>query len=177
MTNDKPEPPACHHNKRMKSIKTLSRRDLLVGAVAAVPMGAFAMQNQRPPAFEKELVGQFVGVAHGKTEETKALLKEHPGLLNAVHDWGGGDFESAIGAASHVGAHEIVEHLIANGARTDIFVHTVMGDTAVVKPLLTRYPDMVNCKGPHGITLLRHAEIGGERSKEILDFIKSLKAQ
>lgn len=159
----------------MKSTKTLSRRQLLVGAVASVPVGAAAMQNnQRPPAFEKDLVSQFVGVAHGRTEETKALLKEHPGLLNAVTDWGGGDFESAIGAAGHVGAHEIVEHLIANGARTDLFVHTMMGDTAIVKPILEKYPEMINCKGPHGITLVRHAEIGGERSKELLDYIKTL---
>ncbi|MBA4291900.1 hypothetical protein C0431_02925 [bacterium] len=131
--------------------------------------------QDRKPALPANLVQEFVGVAHGQFDKVKELLTEHPTLLNAVWDWTNGDFESAIGAAGHIGHREIATYLIAQGARTDLFVHTMLGHTEIVKPILTRYPEMINCKGPHGITLIRHAEKGGEEAKELLDFLNSIK--
>ncbi len=58
----------------------------------------------KEPPLEHELVGRFVGAAHRDLEQVKALLLEHPTLLNAAWDWGGGDWETAIGAAAHTGA-------------------------------------------------------------------------
>lgn len=153
----------------------LSRRQLIttsLSAMTAAAIPAIATQDRKPPLADN-LVQEFVGVAHGQFEKVKALLTENPTLLNAVWDWTNGDFESAIGAAGHTGNREIASYLIAQGARTDIFVHTMLGHIEIVKPTLIRYPEMINCKGPHGITLIRHAEIGGEQAKELLDFLKT----
>ena len=47
-----------------------------------------------------------MGKAHTQFDATKALLAEHPALLNATWDWGGGDFETGLGGASHMGSRE-----------------------------------------------------------------------
>ena len=60
---------------------------------------------------DKTLVEEFVGAAHRDKTKVMALLAETPNLLNAAHDWGSGDFETALGAASHVGYMELVTYL------------------------------------------------------------------
>ncbi len=39
----------------------------------------------------------------------------------------------------------------------------------LVKPTLEAYPDLVFAKGPHGFTLLHHAEIG--EAQELYDYL------
>lgn len=133
-------------------------------------------QKPRPPALGAEVVKEFVGAAHGKLDRTMEMLGNEPGLLNAVWDWGGGDFEAAIGGAGHMGRKDIAEFLISKGAQTDIFVMAMLGRLEVVKTTLSAYPGLKNSLGPHGITLIRHAEMGGEGAKEVLEFLKSIKA-
>src|SRR6202022_1027028 len=58
----------------------------------------------------------------------------HQTLAKAAWDWGFGDWEDALGAASHVGNREIAELLLANGARPTIF------SAALVKPAAARGP-------------------------------------
>ena len=103
----------------------------------------------------------------------KTMLAEQASLLNATWDWGGGDFESAIGGAGHMGRADIAEYLIAQGARIDIFVAAMLGKTDVVKALAHAFPDMLGSKGPHGISLMTHAVKGGETAREVVDFLKS----
>lgn len=168
----------------MSEQKEISRRNLLALGVSlplagliAKPSQALASitQNQnRPAPVNKDLVQQFVGVAHGNFDKVKELLGNEPGLLNAVWDWGGGDFESAIGAAGHIGHREIALFLIDKGARTDLFVHTMLGHTEIVQAALKQNPGLVNVKGPHGISLKRHAEVGKEQSADLLQFIEKL---
>ena len=67
------------------------------------------------PALEASLVEEFVGNAHGNFARVKELLEQHPNLVNAAWDWGGGDFESAIGAASHMGNKQIANYLLEHG--------------------------------------------------------------
>src|SRR5438874_9490454 len=55
----------------------------------------------RPPALASDLVKEFVIAAHGNLEKTRTMLAAEPGLVNATWDWGGGDFEQAIGGAGH----------------------------------------------------------------------------
>jgi len=50
------------------------------------------------------------------------MLAEYPLLLNSSWDWGGGDFETALGAAGHMGLKDTANFLISQGARVDIFV-------------------------------------------------------
>ncbi|MFM9873166.1 MAG: ankyrin repeat domain-containing protein [Fimbriimonadaceae bacterium] len=155
----------------------LTRRKFLAtttGALITMPAILNAEPQDPKPPLPDDLVKKFVGAAHGKFQDVKDLLAETPSLLNATWDWKNGDFETAIGGAGHTGNREIAEYLIAQGARTDLFIHTMLGHIDIVKPILIRYPEMINCKGPHGIPLIRHAEAGGEAAKELLEFLKTL---
>ncbi len=130
----------------------------------------------KPPALAPELVKEFVGAAHGNLEKTQAMLAETPGLLNATWDWGGGDFEKAIGGAGHMGRPDIANFLIGQGAHFDIFVAAMLGRLDMVKAALAAYPNLANSKGPHGIPLLVHAQKGGENAAAVVEFLKSIKS-
>jgi len=159
---------------------SISRRDLITvatGAIITMPTIVSAnltdFQDRKPP-LPYDVVKEFVGACHGNFDKAKELLAEHPTLLNATVDHQNGDFEAGIGGAGHMGRRDIAEFLIKSGARTDLFVETMLGHIEIVKPFLTRYPEMINCKGPHGISLIRHAEMGGEMAKETFDFLKTI---
>ena len=120
-----------------------------------------------------EKVKEFVTAGHGDMAKVKALLEEMPTLLYATWDWGGGDFETGLEGAGHVGAKDVANYLIGLGARTNLFVLTMLGKTQVVKAYLEAYPGYINARGPHGLTLLYHAQKGGEDAKELLDYLQS----
>ncbi len=126
------------------------------------------------PALEAKLVQEFVGVSHGDLNRVKELFAQEPALVNATWDWGGGDFETALGAASHMGRRDIAEFLLAQGARLDIFAAAMLGELDVVKAALASYPDAINTPGPHGIPLIVHAQAGGEDAKSVLEFLQSM---
>lgn len=130
-------------------------------------------QTQAPEPLPAALVKDFVTAGHGNFDKTKQMLAETPNLLYATNDWGKGDFETALEGAGHVGNKEIANWLIEKGARTNLFVLTMLGKTAIVKSFLEAYPSFINAKGPHGFTLLHHAQKGGEEAKELLDYFKS----
>ena len=159
-------------------LKRISRRDVLAATIASpfVFSSGLAAQRNRPDPLDKELVKEFVIAAHGDLDKVKLMLEEQPGLLNAVNDWGGGDFEAAIGGAGHMGRRDIAEYLIGKGAKTTVFVHAMLGDLDVVKATLTSFPNLKDSKGPHGIPLKRHAEKGEERAKAVLEYLESLEA-
>jgi len=126
------------------------------------------------PALEATLVQEFVGNAHGNYARVKELLEQEPALINATWDWGGGDFETALGAAAHMGNKQIANYLLEHGARLDIFAAAMLGKLEVVKAALEAYPEMVNTPGPHGIPLITHAEAGGDDAKSVLEYLNSL---
>ena len=125
------------------------------------------------PALEATLVQEFVGNAHGDLNRVKELLAQEPALINATWDWGGGDFETGLGAASHMGRRDIAEFLLAHGARLDVFAAAMLGKLEIVKAALEAYPDAINTPGPHGIPLIKHAEMGGEEAKAVFDFLSA----
>ena len=125
--------------------------------------------DQLPP----EKVKDFVIAGHGDINKVKSMLQELPGLLYATWDWGGGDFETAPEGAGHVGNKEIANFLISSGARTNLFVLTMLGKTEIVKLSLETFPQYINARGPHGFTFLHHAQKGGEESKELLEYFQS----
>ena len=129
-------------------------------------------KTQDIEAIAPELVKEFVRVAHFDFEETKKMLEKTPHLINATQDWGDGDFESAIGAAGHMGFKDLANHLISKGARFDIFVLTMLGKTDTVKPWLESYPHLLNSIGPHGFTLLHHANKGGKDAEDLYDYLQ-----
>jgi hypothetical protein len=141
------------------------------------PSSPATTAKPRPDPLKPDLVKEFVVAAHGNLEKTKDMLAETPNLLNATWDWGGGDFEMAIGGAGHMGRRDIALYLIASGARFDIFVAAMLGRLDMVKPMLTAFPFLAESKGPHGIPLMVHAQKGGQEATEVVAFLESLKAR
>jgi len=133
-------------------------------------------QPNKPPALQADLVKEFVIAGHGNFDRVKELLEQQPGLLNATWDWGGGDFETALGGAGHMGRKDIAEFLINKGTRMDIFVATMLGKLEAVKAMLVAYPEQIKSKGPHGLTFLHHAKKGGEEAAPVLKYLESLGA-
>jgi hypothetical protein len=157
------------HNLDRRSL--IGRAATAIGAMAVVriaqPSGLVAQgfpqpgaQKPKPSPLDLELVKEFVGAAHSKLDKVTDMLAEEPNLINATWDWGGGDFETALGGASHMGRPDIAAVLLANGARLDLFCATMMGKTDVVRACIADNPAIVHVKGPHGISLLRHAQAG-----------------
>jgi hypothetical protein len=149
---------------------TLSRRTILEGGIlvaAGALVGAQSpLQSQssqipdRGPRLDDGLVREFVIAGHANLEKTKELLEKQPALVNATWDWGGGDWETALGGASHMGSREVAEYLLSKGARMDVFCAAMLGRIEIVKAFLAADPNVVHLKGPHGIPLIRHAKAG-----------------
>jgi hypothetical protein len=115
----------------------------------------------------------MVANAHGDLEYVRTALAEDPTLANAAWDWGDGDWETALGAAGHMGRRDIAELLLANGARLDLFVAAMLGDLEIVQSMLAAHPELRHAKGPHGIPLLAHAEAGGEQAQAVFALLSS----
>ena len=170
---------------------SLSRRRFLNAAplVAFAPMLASSRPEQTPaaagaapsgavhpsfPTQPPDLVREMVGVSHNNPARVKELLARHPTLANASWDWGFGDWEDALGAASHVGHREIAETLLAHGARPTIFSAAMLGQLDVVRAFVTAAPGIESTPGPHGIPLLRHAMAGGAGAQAVTEYLKTL---
>jgi hypothetical protein len=143
------------------------------GSLLAIPFISFKQKDQQKPPLPIELVKDFVIAGHGNFDKTKQLLEQEPALLYATYDWGNGDFETALEGAGHTGNKTIANYLIEKGARTNLFVLTMLGKTQIVRSFLETFPLYLTARGPHGLTLLHHAQKGGEDSKELLDYIQS----
>jgi hypothetical protein len=117
---------------------------------------------------------EMVAVSHGNVARVKELLALHPTLARACWDWGFGDWEDALGAASHVGNHEIADLLLKNGARPTIFSAAMLGQLDVVKAFIAASPGIEATPGPHGITLLTHALHGGPGAAAVAQYLKTL---
>src|SRR5687768_11783515 len=72
----------------------------IVPAAQAGPNPAFHAEF---PSQDPNAVREVVGASHKDFEKVQALVKSRPALAKASWDWGFGDWETALGAASHVG--------------------------------------------------------------------------
>jgi hypothetical protein len=126
------------------------------------------------PRQDQKLVAEVVGVSHFNEQRVRELVKAYPELVNAWWDWGFGDWESPLGAASHVGQRGIAEFLLAHGARIDLFAAAMLGFTNVVKAFVTAQPGIQRTLGPHGIPLLAHAKAGGKPAADTVAYLESL---
>ncbi|HUR31815.1 MAG TPA: hypothetical protein VMZ69_10320 [Saprospiraceae bacterium] len=151
-------------------------RNVGLGAVMIPGVIKYLHQDPKVP-LDKTLVQEFVGTAHRDMDRVITMHKETPNLLNASHDWGYGDFETALDAASHVGYKELVTYLVEHGAQTNIFTACLFGQMEIVKPILDRFPKTLHAIGPHGFTLLHHAIRGGEEALEVKTYLESLGAK
>ncbi len=158
--------------------KSFLQQAAIGSSFLAVP--SFLLSQTAPPTKQPkgdplppEKVKDFVGAGHNNLDKVKQLLLEFPTLLYATWDWGGGDFETGLEGAGHVGTKEIANYLIEKGARTNLFVLTMLGKTQIVKAYIETYPAYLYARGPHGYTLLHHAQRGGEDAKELFDYLQS----
>jgi hypothetical protein len=133
------------------------------------------MQEKKEP-IKPDAVREFVIAGHGNLDKVKELLTQEPNLVNATWDWGGGDFETALGGAGHMGRADIADFLISKGARMDIFCAAMLGRLDIVKSVLEAYPNLKTSKGPHGLMLLHHARKGEDRAKAVLGYLTEIGA-
>jgi len=127
------------------------------------------------PQLNRLMVQDFVIFAHTDPDMVKKLLDKEPALVLAIMNWGAGDWESGLGAASHMGRRDIVGLLLERGARIDIFCAAMLGMTDVVKAFLTLQPKLIDAKGPHGFSLHFHAQVGGKEAEKTLEYLQSVK--
>jgi hypothetical protein len=160
---------------------SLSRRAVLGAAGLGFPLArTFAAPPAKIgvtdsfPMQPVELVKEMVSVSHGNVKRVRELVEAHPALAKASWDWGFGDWEAAIDAASHVGNREIAEYLIGKGARPTLFTAAMLGQLEVVKGLIAAHPGVQRLAGPHSISLLAHAKNGGAAAKEVYQYLESL---
>ncbi len=137
------------------------------GASTGTPSDWLPMQD---PAMVKEMVT----VSHFDAKRVRELVEQHPSLANASIDWGFGDWEDALGAASHTGRREIAEVLLAHGARISIFAAAMLGQLDVVKAFLAARPGVQRTLGPHSITLLAHAKAGGADAAPVVKYLEEV---
>ena len=130
--------------------------------------------NEAFPAQTAALVREMVSVSHGNVKRVRELVTAHPALAKASWDWGFGDWETALGAASHVGNREIAEFLIANGAPPTLFSATMLGHLDTVKAIIAADPGAQRIPGPHSISLLAHAKAGGPAAGAVYDYLDSM---
>ncbi|HEX5652773.1 MAG TPA: hypothetical protein VFX58_06855 [Chitinophagaceae bacterium] len=160
----------------MNRKKFLQHAALGGGTLLASSSLGWAQTMAIPPKADPlpaEKVKDFVAAGHNNLVKVKQMLEEFPTLIYATWDLGGGDFETALEGAGHVGNKEIANYLINRGARTNMFVLTMLGKTELVKPYLEMFPEYVRARGPHGLTLLHHAQRGGEEARELLEYLQS----
>ena len=126
------------------------------------------------PSHHPSLAKEIVGVSHFNLARVKELLQQHPSLAKASWDWGYGDWETALGAASHVGNRNIAELLLANGAPPTLCSATMLGQLEVVKAFIAATPGVQRTPGPHGLSLMVHARLGGPPAAAVVTYLESL---
>ena len=140
----------------------------IIPSMARMSKLSVVNQTDATPALPPELVQAFVIAAHGNLPKVKEMVGKEPMLVNACWDWGGGDFELAIGGSAHTGNKDIANYLLDNNARIDIFCAAMLGQKEVVESLIKMKPSIANVPGPHKIPLLHHVALSGDVSMAAL---------
>lgn len=125
-------------------------------------------------ALDPQLVQTIVANAHGDLNRVRELVEQQPNLVNASWDWGGGDWETPLGAAAHMGRRDIALYLLEHGARLDLFAAAMLGHLQVVQAALDAFPGAHRVKGPHGISLLAHAQAGGAPAAAVATLLEGI---
>ena len=165
----------------------LNRRRLVIrmlsGALAALATARPASSQQRaavplgPGPLADDHVHRFVQTAHSDVDTTRQMLDATPRLIRAAWDWGGGDFETALGGAAHMGRRDIAALLLDRGAPLDLFAAAMLGELAIVRAALEARPALARVPGPHGIPLIAHAKAGGAAAVPVANYVSAVLAQ
>jgi hypothetical protein len=126
------------------------------------------------PSLHPSLVKDVVALSHSNLAKVKEMVQQHPALAKASWDWGYGDHETALGAASHVGQRAIAEFLLENGAPPTLFSATMLGQLDVVKAFMAATPGLQKIRGPHSLSLMVHAKAGGPPAAAVVAYLESI---
>ena len=137
--------------------KSIAEQSPASAATASAPG-----ERKRPPPQELAEVLRFVQAGHRDLPKVQEMVARDPKFVLAAWDWGEGDWETALGGASHVGRRDIARYLLSQGARIDSFCAAMLGEREVMLALLKTEPTIATTKGPHGYTLLYHVAISGD---------------
>ena len=143
----------------------------------ALPAAAAEVPPSLPgsfPSHDPDLAREVVGVSHFNFARVKELVDARPALAKVSWDWGFGDWETALGAASHMGQREIALYLLDKGAAPTIFSAAMLGQLEVVKAFIAANPGMQGIKGPHGLTLMVHARAGAKPAADVVAYLEGL---
>jgi hypothetical protein len=162
----------------------VSRRTFVAATVGAAALGASRARASQPdptgdqapfsPITPDAEARAIVGASHNNIDRVGELLAARPSLATASIDWGFGDWESALGAASHVGRPDIAELLIRHGARPDIFTLAMQGNLDAVRAAIESAPGLQRVRGPHSLTLAHHARAGGEAAARVVEYLSAI---
>ncbi len=182
----------------MKEQKPFSRRMLLKSSAfglltVTIPNAVYSKDISHPgiasvsslherfPAIELSVASEVVGVSHFNLDRLKQLVDPRPELSRAIWDWGFGDWESAIDAASHVGRKDIVDYLLGKGAVPTLFTYAMLGSFDIVRSMIMAQPGIQKNTGPHGLSLLHHAKLALDidgidkaNAQKLIDYLQSL---
>jgi hypothetical protein len=150
----------------------LSGTQVVLGALDTPVTGSTL--HDEFPAQDSSIVRDVVGASHFNFDRVRELVEASPALAKANWDWGFGDWESALGAASHTGRADIATLLISHGARPNLFTLAMLGKVDAVRACVTAVPGIQRVPGPHGITLLQHARNGGDDARTVVEYLESL---
>ena len=111
---------------------------------------------------DPELVRQFVSVSHANIDAVKKCVEAEPSLVKASWDWGGGDWEGGLDAASHMGKAEIMRYLLSRGAAKHVNCAAALGERDLVGAFVAADSAVARYRGVHGISLFFHAASSGD---------------
>ncbi len=123
------------------------------------------------PTTAADRAREFVGASHVRLDRVTEMLGEDPGLAKSSWDWGFGDWETAIGAASHTGQTGIIEVLVAHGARPSLFTMATLDEVDAVRAVIENVPNADALEGPHSISLYDHARAG--KAARVMEYLES----
>jgi hypothetical protein len=159
----------------LTGISALGVSALATRAWGQAPPAPYAISGADAfPQQEPSLVKDAVGASHGNMARIRELVETQPAMARASIDWGFGDWETCIDAASHVGNKPIAEFLLSHGARPTIFSAAMMGQLDVVKAFIAARPGIQKLYGPHGITLMAHAKAGGPDAAAVVQYLSGV---
>ncbi|MFL5759338.1 MAG: ankyrin repeat domain-containing protein [Thermomicrobiales bacterium] len=92
----------------------------------------------------------FHAIRSGDQSRVESLLDTNPSAANATDAQG----LSALTVATYYGQANIVDLLLARGAKDDIFAATARGDRQAVENLLRDFPDLINSYSSDGWSAL-----------------------
>ena len=104
----------------MKRREFVAATAMAATTIATVPAFGKQPRQDEVTQLDPNLVRKFVGASHGRFDAVKEMIGTLPLLANAAWDWVDGDWETGLGAASHVGNRDIANFLLDNGARIDV---------------------------------------------------------